>query len=316
MSNIRERFLEENFSTESVDIIIRSWRPGTARRYSTYIKQWKIFCNEKQINPISPPLTEAVEFLTKVYQSGVGYSSVATARSALSSLLKIENGVSFGKQEIVKRYMKGILNLRPILPKQMAIWDPDIVLNYIKNLEDEISLKVLSEKLVMLLSLLSGQRDETLEALNIDHMILEDSKCTFFINKPLKTTRKNFHQPPIEFVSYPHDESLCIIKTLNDYINITATIRKSRNLIISYKKPHNAVCKSTIARWCKNILKKSGINIEAYSSHSTRSASTSKAKERGLTMAEINKAAGWSSNSTFRKYYQKPIYRNYGNSIL
>ena len=48
--------------------------------------------------------------------------------------------------------------LKPIIPKQMAIWDPHIVLKYIKQLDDEISLQLLSEKLVILLSMLSGQR--------------------------------------------------------------------------------------------------------------------------------------------------------------
>ena len=112
---------EENISSESVDIILKSWRPATARRYSTFIKQWKVFCHEKQINQISPPLTEAIEFLTKIYKSGVGFSSVATARSALSSLLICENGLTFGKKDVVKRFMKGILNLRPVIPKQYGI---------------------------------------------------------------------------------------------------------------------------------------------------------------------------------------------------
>ena len=62
--------------------------------------------------------------------------------------------------------MKGILNLKTIIPKQIAIWDPDIVLKYVKQLDDEIS-----EKLVILLSILSGQRTK-----HQKHLALEDSK--------------------------------------------------------------------------------------------------------------------------------------------
>ena len=41
--------------------------------------------------------------------------------------------------------MKEILNLRPILQKQMAIWKLDMVLNYLKQLDDEISANSLHE---------------------------------------------------------------------------------------------------------------------------------------------------------------------------
>ena len=72
---------------------------------------------------------------------------------------------------------------------------------------------------------------------------------------------------------------------------------------------------STIATWCKNIMEKPGIDIETYSLHSMRFASKSKAKLKGLSMAEINRAAGWSVNLTLRKFYEKQIY-NYGNSFF
>ena len=54
----------------------------------------------------------------------------------------------------------------------------------------------------------------------------------------------------------------------------------------------------TIAIWCKNIMEKPGIDIEAYSLRSRRFASNSKAKLKGLSMAEINRAAGWNVNLT------------------
>ena len=70
----------------------------------------------------------------------------------------MENGIYFGKRPFVQRLMKGIFNLRPVLPRQFVLWDPDIVLDYLSNLD--LPLKdYLSQKLVVLLCLLSGQRD-------------------------------------------------------------------------------------------------------------------------------------------------------------
>ena len=53
----------------------------------------------------------------------------------------------------------------------------------------------------------------------------------------------------------------------------------------------------------------SRIDIEKYSLHSARSASTIKAKIKGLSVSETNRAAGWKEISTFRRFYQKPIYK-------
>ena len=62
--------------------------------------------------------------------------------------------------------MKRILNLKPILPK-MVIWNPDRVLKYIEQLDDEI-LQLLSRKLAILLFTLPEQKDQTLRLLNIE----------------------------------------------------------------------------------------------------------------------------------------------------
>lgn len=64
--------------------------------------------------------------------------------------------------------MKRILNLKPILPKQMVIWNPDRVLKYIEQLDDEISLQLISRKLAILLFTLPEQKDQTLRLVNIE----------------------------------------------------------------------------------------------------------------------------------------------------
>ena len=96
--------------------------------------------------------------------------------------------------------MKGIFNLRPVLPGQFAVWDPDIVLNYLNNLEHDLPLKDLAKKLVILLCLLSGQKKKTVKVLNIKDMLLERGKRTFIIKRPMKTTKPGFQQSLIAFL--------------------------------------------------------------------------------------------------------------------
>ncbi len=78
-------------------------------------------------------------------------------------------------------------------------------------------------------------------------------------------------------------------------------------LFISHKEPHCPVTVSTISWWVKETLKLAGINTEIFSSHSTTSAAVSKAKSLGLSMSDINRAAGWSNSRTFALHYNEPI---------
>ena len=102
-----------------------------------------------------------------------------------------------------------------------------------------------------------------------------------------------FHQSPIAFSEYPSNKKICIVTTITHYLEITKDLRITDQLTISHKKPHNAITTNMISRWCKVILGKARIDIEKYSSHSTRSASTSKAKITGLLTSETHKTAGW-----------------------
>ena len=115
MYDIRENPGATNLSVESIRIIQQSRRPSTTEKYDNYIGKWKVFCCERGIDPISTSLDQPIEFQTKIFESGVGYSSVGTAKSSLSSVLITDNGISFGKHPLVQRFMKGILNLRPSL---------------------------------------------------------------------------------------------------------------------------------------------------------------------------------------------------------
>ena len=162
--------------------------------------------------------------------------------------------------------MKDVFKICPSLPKYTTTWNPDIVLNYFNSLPvyDDLTLKKLSHKLATLLCLLSGQRDQTISKLSINHMALTDDKCTFYVPAILKTTRPGYHQPLIEFPGFPKNEKLCIISTLNVYFKKTETVRKSKQLLVSFKAPHDAVKTTTIGRWCMETMKDAGIDISFY----------------------------------------------------
>ena len=73
---------------------------------------------------------------------------------------------------------------------------------------------------------------------------------------------------------------------------------------------------TTITRWVVNVLKEADVNVSVFSARSTRSAVSSKGSDKGLNLAEISKAAGWSNAKTFAMFYKKTISENFGQVIL
>lgn len=296
-----------------------SWRTGTRKQYETTLSKWKLYCSTRQINPFSPAIEEGINFLGELYDHGIGYSGLNTARSALSSIIILPNNLSFGNHPSVCRFLKGVYETRPTLPKHQEIWDVSTVLDFLKTLHpvEGLSLKDLTLKLTMLLALTSAQRCQTLQALSLENMKLTDEQCIFYFTKLLKTSRPGKHQAPITVKSFTPNVQLCPINVLNEYVKKTKPLRgKETQLLISYQHPHKGVKTDTISRWLKAVLERSGIHN--FTGHSTRAASSSAAKRSNMDIATILEAAGWSNATTFNKFYNKPLHtkNNFGQALL
>ena len=323
MSTVQQQLAGLGFTERSIKVITASWREGTTAQYQSHLKKWIEFCKEKKCNVLSPDLPVVLDFLSMLHENGLSYSTVNTARSMLSSILQlnINSSLPVGQLPIVKRFMKGIYELRPSLPRYTATWDLSTVLNYFRKGASisVLSLKELTLKLTFLLTLLSGQRCQTVKFFSIKNMDLSDLKCIFVITEKVKQSRVGTHLKPVEFLAYPEDEKLCVIKHLQEYIKKTQVVRGDCiQLLLSHVMPHGPASKDTISRWCKNVLKSAGIDVSKFTAHSTRSASTSFLAERNVNIKDIMTSAGWSNEMTFQRYYHKPADNtfNFGDTIL
>ena len=89
------------------------------------------------------------------------------------------------------------------------------------------------------------------------------------------------------------------------------------SFFVSYVAPYAPVTPKTIARWVVETFGKAGINTKTFKAHATRSASTSTAYNKGLSLSKIDKTAGWSNFTTFVKFYNKlKDVNNFGLRIL
>ena len=172
-----------------------------------------------------------------------------------------------------------------------------------------------------MLCLLSGQRSQIISSVKVDRSVLAHETYTFYIDTIQKTTRPGKHQPPLVFQLFKPNEKLCIINCLKEYRPRTDLLRENlegtpQYLILSYAYPHKPVNSHTTARYVKLFLDMCGIQITIFTVHSTRSASTSTANNMGLSSKDIQKAAGSSGDSTFHKYYNLPVLKNFGSETV
>ena len=248
--------------------------------------------------------------MTEEFAKGNSYSSVNTLRSAISAILAPIDGTPAGSHPLIKRFMSGVFNIRPSLPRYSYTWDVNIVLRYIKSLgpNNEMSLKQLTIKLVTLVALLSGQRCQTISMLDLDHVDVTSSAVTFSVVGLTKTSKIGKRPIAVVLPKYPHEEPLCTVNALKHYLQKTRAVRgKNRNLFLSYVSPHKQVGAETISRWIKSSLSDAGIDTGRFKAHSTRAAACSAAFRKGVPLPTILNTAQWARCGTFAKFYNKNI---------
>ena len=309
----------KELSKSAQDIIMDSWSTNTKKTYTPYLKEWAQYIQHKRI-PLQVALTDVnvgIEFLTHLfYNRNISYSVVNNARSALSAIMDTNNGVTFGKEPLVKRLLKGMFRKRPQLPRYTVTYDAKAVLMHLSSLSlQNITLKQITQKTATMLCLLTSQRDQSLHELDINYLHIDDTKMVFYIPAILKTTTPTFHTKPLELKRYKN-KNICVVETVIKYCDMTKDIRLDDKLFVATVPPHKGVKTETISRWVRETLGEAGVDIVTFSSHSTRSAATSCAKAQGVSIKEIGEAAGWTNCETFARFYDRPIIKNFGEAVM
>ena len=134
----------------------------------------------------------------------------------------------------------------------------------------------------------------------------------FYLVSQLTKTGKP-SKPPIEvfFLAFPQDRCRCVVNYLTEYERKTVKYRsigrETRTpLFVSFIKHHAPVSSTIISRWLKSVLALAGVDTALFQRHSVRSAAASTAKKLDVSSTEIMKAADWSRESMFLKFYYKP----------
>lgn len=303
---------------EARELVAASWRSGTEKEYTYQWRKWQSYCRKHSVQPLTPSIEQIVNFLTSLYKQGLQWSTINTARSALSSTIPPINGVPVGQHYMVSRLLKGIYNKKPRTLKLYPKWDVSVALETVKSWgpNNKLDLKLLTYKAVFLLALVCSKRPSSLALLSVHPTVFQATPELLRLY-PVgieKHSRPNYVQQPIHVHRYTEDSLLDPISCIMDYTDRVQSIRASNSLFVTVTSPHKGASSSSISRWISSVISLSG---QTGSGGSTRSVSTSTAFSRGVPLDAILQAGDWSRAATFQRFYLTPMQQPvFSNSVL
>lgn len=217
--------------------------------------------------------------------------------------------------------MKGIFNSNPPKPRYSATWRVQTVTAFLTNLgpNGDLNIRLLSYKLSILLSLVCASRAGDLCLISVDGIRKSLTGWELVLSGLRKTSRPSKAWPTLFVPYFPQDSTLCPVHCLEAYLSRTAPYREGiSQVFLTTQKPFKPAARDTVANWMKRTLSLAGIDTSVFKAHSTRGASTSKAKEAGVSLADILRVADWSSDTTFNKFYYREAHHRaaFGVAVL
>ena len=102
MRLVKGRLEKPEISGRACEIILSSWRKGTTQQYRVYLDKWTRHASQRNQDPSPPTVANVTDFLTDLYDSGMSYSAINTARSPLSAAVELSDStLRIGKHPII-----------------------------------------------------------------------------------------------------------------------------------------------------------------------------------------------------------------------
>ena len=150
-------------------------------------------------------------------------------------------GVPIGQHPLVSCLLKGVYNLRPQQPRYSDTWNVDMVIRHLQSLgnNSKLTLKVLGQKLALLMALVEASRSSELHALDVRYRVFKPEDVLFSL--PTFTKKKVCGAPPKQlfFAAFPKDHNLCVVQCLRSMKSrlLPSNPGKKRKVITPFSSP-------------------------------------------------------------------------------
>ena len=187
------------------------------KQYEVYLRKWNLFASRGSVDPVQLSVSKVLEFLIELYDCGLGYSALNTARCALSTTISLLDGtMTIGSLPLIQRFIKAAFQTRPAFPRNQTTWDTSVVLNFLKEWHpvNTLSLQHLTFKLLMFCALTTGQRCQSFHFMSLSSMQKSESSFTFVIDHLVKSSSPGQPQTVLLLPQFPADSRLYVVTTL------------------------------------------------------------------------------------------------------
>lgn len=126
--------------------MIDSIASSTLKQYECNLKWWWDYTHIKKLDFFNTNTSHIIDFLNNRFQKGAMYSTLNTARAAISLI----SSYNINNDGLISRFMKGVFKQKPTKPKYATTWDITPVLKYIEKLHplNQLKLKDAAEKVI------------------------------------------------------------------------------------------------------------------------------------------------------------------------
>ncbi|KAF7250063.1 Protein P [Varanus komodoensis] len=312
-------------------ILESALRPSTRKSYAAKWKRFSNFANVHSFPASSASVSQILQFLFELHQSGLKPSSIKVYIAALSHYRGAIHGFSLFTQPLIKRFLRGLNNLNPTVRSLMPTWSLSVVLHALTRSPFEpmatIDLRLVSWKTAFLVAVTSARRSSELCALRVDPPFLNFHKEKVVLRMDpsfLPKVATSFHmQQEIVLPAFfpvplnPIERSLHMLdvrRCLAFYRSRTESFRHSNRLFVKYSERDRGspVTSQRLSKWIVNtiVLAYQLAKLDLPSTptgHSTRAVAASSAFASGVPIEDVCKAAIWSTPCAFAKHYRLDV---------
>ena len=116
-SFIRSTLTGRGLSHKSTELLSHAWREGTKKQYNSTVLRWGEYCCQRKIDSLTPPVNEIINFLSSLFEMGLGYGGITSVRSALGNFVTIPGYPRLADHPLIQKLLKGIgvMSVRPSL---------------------------------------------------------------------------------------------------------------------------------------------------------------------------------------------------------
>ena len=320
------------FSAFAAKAVAQAHRSSTRALYDTKWDSFVSYCTSQGVDPAASTPQIVSDFVLHLRRSrSLRGGTIATYVSAINTVLAATSGVRVGSAPEVSAILRGFRLEDQRKKFRPPAWDLNVVLRFLSSpafepLADAAILR-LTQKTVFLLSMATAARISEVHALDVtqvtydrgSHAAVHIGVMWDFIAKNQRPGQPDrvFHLRPLSSILGPDDVedlSLCPVRSLRRYIQVTSAYRRQRKrlLLPLQSASSRSVSKTSVAYWIRSCVldayKAAGLPPpKADNPHELRALASTMALHSNCSVVDIVQGCFWATDSTFASHYLRDV---------